>query len=94
MKFSNFEVTDAIECDDDITIYAKVDMEIGFWFFKKKERIRLYKDSHFWKYLDNGEYTPSTDIENTYSGWKARNFLTSDCDVVKYIKKKRERMPE
>jgi len=94
MKFSNFEVTDAIVTDIFVLIHAEVDIEKGFFFFKKKERIKVYKDLFFWRYADNGRYTPYTIVEGLYSAWKASRNLPSEYDVVNYMKeKKKEQMP-
>ena len=63
-KITNFKRGEIISQDSGIfkktTEYATVDRITGF-VFKKTTKLKIFKDSMFWKYLDGGEYCHKAD---------------------------------
>ena len=55
-----------------------VDIETGFWFWKKIKRVKVRREyAGFWYFVDTGEFTPGRKVENLARSWRA--LTGQDC---------------
>ena len=74
MKIDNFKL---IETKGDSclnkTFRATVDVETGFWLWKKKRTVEIFREyAKHWHFVETGEYTPRIVVENLARSYKAR----------------------
>lgn len=57
--------------------FATIEVEDGFWIFKKKETKVVYKlgDTSYWRYLSDGCYTADDFVENLENAYHAKQQL-------------------
>lgn len=73
MVISNFKLleTKGNNCLNKVYI-AEVDVTTGWWFWKKTRRVRIFRPfGEYYRFLDNGEFTPGLSVENLARAWKA-----------------------
>lgn len=80
MKFSNFKmIKEPVDWKDSSPVIAEVDVEKGFWPFKKSiERVKVFKDTVYWQFMDTGKYTPGNKVETLASAYKAKQILKEE----------------
>lgn len=65
MEISNFEFIKVLKDDLGHEKYlAEIDVTTGFLFWKKTERVKIFRDLSAWRFLDTGELTPGFVVEN------------------------------
>lgn len=75
MRLSNLKLERIEGTDPSNKVFvASVDVESGFLFWKRKER-RLIRKKFigFWRFCDNGEFTPEFQAECLAESWAAQN---------------------
>jgi hypothetical protein len=84
MKISNFR--NYMKKDGDR--FAEIDVETGFFIFKKKQARLIYRPhGEYWLFVYNGEYTPGHTCENLERAYLAqeglRDRLNTDSELNK-----------
>lgn len=79
VKFDNFKIVRKSQSGLLATVNATY--RTGFlWLTKCTEQVKVFKPvrSEFWRFMDNGKYTPITSMENLYIKWKFEKSM--ECD--------------
>ena len=66
MKIVSFKFTEKKGEGQDAILYASVEVVTGSMFWKKRARKIIFKNwgDLYWRFLDNGEFTPGRDVES------------------------------
>lgn len=74
MKLSNFVLEETIgSCLSDRAYLASVDVETGFFFWKKKTKRKIRREyGSYWYFVDSGEFVPGFQAENLARAWTAQ----------------------
>jgi hypothetical protein len=51
--------------------YDLGELEIVEWFFFKK-KLKIFKVTSYWRFVETGGYTPGDKVEELYLGWTAK----------------------